>query len=276
MKYILYESGRDLSDKILLSENKNNAYPAHFHRNIEMIYMRSGRMEAVIDKQNYIFEEGDIVYVPSYYSHEFSASAENDVIVLLIPYEFMSDISDIVKNKNLDCKLDHKEFNRTICKFLELMLQNRELSNRLILKGFVNIIFGMLYAEYPTTEKASRQDHALIVQILEFIEENYRENITLDLVADKLGYNKFYISKIFKDAVNQNLKNYINIIRIQHIVFEYSKTFDENILSLVFQCGFQSLATFYRVFKSIYGENPKTFFNKMKRSQLEYNKIKIK
>lgn len=80
------------------------------------------------------------------------------------------------------------------------------------------------------------------------------------MLAQQFRYNKFYFSKLFNSCVNDNLKNYVNGIRIKKFVETYSLDPAQNITRLALDLGFESMPSFYRAFKRIYHCCPKEYF----------------
>lgn len=261
MKFTKYENHRDTSSEILISENTNNAFEAHFHRNIELLYIRNGQMQAVINEIDYTYSAEEIVYVPSYYSHEFTTLHESEVIVLQIPYELLSGFNEKFRDKTFDCKLTNKEANRKIFEILQLMIRNISLKNDFILKGYANLIVGILYAYYPMRTLRLLKSTDIIINIFNYIDSHYMEKLTLEHIAKVFNYNKYYISKLFNSCSSNNFSQYINFTRISHFTSQYNKSPGENITDLALQCGFDSISSFYRAFKNTYGKTPKEFFD---------------
>ena len=84
-------------------------------------------------------------------------------------------------------------------------------------------------------------NNSLVRKIIEYIDTNYDEEITLTSLSEYFGYSKYYFSAFFNKNFGCNLNSYLNNVRINKIENEHgSKT--ENILN----CGFKTLSTYYR------------------------------
>jgi YesN/AraC family two-component response regulator len=166
------------------------------------------------------------------------------------------------KNKTLPCLLTDKQFNRKIKDIL--LTPNFNSLPEMVKKGYMMVVFGMLLDHYDTVEVETSPDTELIIQILNYIEDNYQKDLTLDTLAKQFGYNKYYFSKLFSRYVKENLTTYINIIRLQHLMKQAVKQSKPNIASLAFDNGFDSLATFYRYFSKMYGCSPSVYLSSVK------------
>ncbi|MBQ8884798.1 MAG: helix-turn-helix domain-containing protein [Clostridia bacterium] len=272
----VYEGFRDISSEILISQNENNAFPRHFHRNLELLYVRSGMMKSKIHEETFDCGQDDIIFVPSYYAHEFSTPDASDVVVLNIPYSLISELNDFFSKSQLDFFLGDKEYNKNIREVLELLLRSKETYNQYTLKGFVYILFGLLIHHYPAVQAAKRNNNIeLIVKILNYIDQNYQNNISLGEIAEYFNYNKYYISRVFNQYVGKNFKFYLNSVRVQHVVSLYSINPRASISSLAFDCGFENMATFYRAFRENYSISPKLFFSRPASVAIDYNVVKF-
>ena len=96
-----------------------------------------------------------------------------------------------------------------------------------------------------------------------------KPDLTLPEVARATGTNRSYLSLVINDYMNLNFNKYINQKRV-----EYAKnilSLDEIVPSkdLAYTCGFNSQATFYRVFKEFTGETPTKYRNRILLSEGE-------
>ena len=90
-------------------------------------------------------------------------------------------------------------------------------------------------------------DGTLLQQLQFYILQNYTRQITLDDVAQALGYSKFYISRIITNLFGCNFRTLINSYRIslaQNLLVTTNKTIGQIALS----CGFKSQSAFNRIF----------------------------
>lgn len=270
----VYEAYRDLSNKTLISENLNNEYPKHFHRNLEMIYVKNGEMNAVVNGNEYVIGKNEIVFVPSFYMHEFSTSKFSDTIVFLIPYEMTSDFSSFFADKTLSEKLDDHDYNKNVLDVLSLMINQKSENNQYIQKGYVSIILGQLIQHYPMHKIKNTEASSTIIKILNYIEANYKEEITLKTLAQRFGYNNSYLSHMLEQYIDGNFRDYLNAIRIQHMIASYKELDNPSITAIALQSGFSNMQTFYRAFAKLYDVPPKEFFDNTLVDSVSHFKIK--
>lgn len=88
-----------------------------------------------------------------------------------------------------------------------------------------------------------------------YIETNYSEEISRESLAKVMNMNSDYLGRMFKKLTGKNISDYINECRLKKAC-ELLINSDDNIVDIAFAVGFESLPTFYRVFKKIMDETP--------------------
>ena len=262
-----YESLQDtLTDNIVTTNGSTN-YPSHFHKKIEITYVEKGSCASIIAQNTFNATADDILYVPEYYSHSYVTS--NDVIrQVFLPTESLTgDIKNITEKHSFPLLMDDKVFNSThILPILQNILHIQDdpkinkTAKTLLIKGCTTEFFGWLYQGYGHKLIVKNKKLENFAAILIYIDENYCNDISLESISKAFNYNKYYFSKLFNQNTNTSLQNYINTLRVKNFLKRYKKG-DLNIIkNLAFEVGFNSMPSFYRAFKQVYGISPKDYF----------------
>lgn len=263
MEKLNYEVFRDDLQIPYFKEVENNTCWLHFHRNMELLYVVDGVLNGTINDYPYKFSKDEIAFLPNYCHHTFSTTEYSKTIILIIPYDIGNDFQNIFTNSQFDFKLNDRRYNADILKILRLMQDNFGKESALINKGFINSIIGMLLHNYPLIDKKTPPHLNIIIDILNYIDNNYAKKLSLPILANVFGYNKDYFSKMFNNCVGSNLNTYINHIRIENALNIIRRSYDRNIADIALDCGFDSSATFYRVFKNLYNTTPLEYLKKL-------------
>src|SRR5690606_24999681 len=104
-------------------------------------------------------------------------------------------------------------------------------------------------------------------QILKFeefvkIEKNYLDsNLSLESVADSLGLNKTYLSRIINAELNKSFTDYVNELRVEEakIYLENPDFQKYTLVSIGLEAGFNSKSTFNSTFKRLTGQTPSEY-----------------
>jgi AraC-like DNA-binding protein len=128
-------------------------------------------------------------------------------------------------------------------------------------KGYVYVILGIIM-ENIGFEAADRAiDTNLSSQILFYINENYKNDISLDTIAAEFGYNPSYISRYFKSCFNSGISQYITMIRLKQAVMLMQDE-KKSITYCALESGFNSMRSFYRAFANEFHCTPKEYIEK--------------
>lgn len=108
----------------------------------------------------------------------------------------------------------------------------------------------------PLREKVEKDGTEAVFRALEFIDRHYTEPISLACVAERVNLEKTYFASLFKRTVGTNPWEYVLIKRIETAV-ELLRSCDSTVLEIASQTGFNSTASFNKIFKKYTGTTPK-------------------
>lgn len=112
----------------------------------------------------------------------------------------------------------------------------------------------------------------LICNILEYIEDNINNKISIEDIVSKFFYNRFYIMKLFKREIGVSINTYINYLRIYNST-KLIKSNNYSVRLVGILCGFFSIEYFSETFKKVIGVSPlkykKYCFNRFTLSEKE-------
>lgn len=98
----------------------------------------------------------------------------------------------------------------------------------------------------------------IIEQVVQYIEENLSQTLTLPMFAEIAHMNPFYFSTFFKKHTSVSPMQFVLRARIQRATCLLKET-DKTILDIALLCGFNSTANFNKAFKKITGKTPSDF-----------------
>ena len=234
----------------------------HHHRAVEIGFMIKGEADYISNERIEHISAGDMAYLDSWDVHYFDIREGNETITILIGWEYLQDFYKIYGEAQLTPYFDHalhnKEVNQRIYKILDKWEKEFDPESVLTNHGYVNLVFGELAKGYPVRlRKRDKQEMSLVSGMLEYINENYRKNITLGEVAEHIGYAVSYCSKLFHNYIDQDFRNYVNGVRVEAAHRMMYEKPEKQIAEVAFECGFNSLNTFYRAYKRVYKHSPK-------------------
>lgn len=95
-----------------------------------------------------------------------------------------------------------------------------------------------------------------------------KSDLSLIQLSEQLEINSNYLSQIINEKENKNFNQYINTLRVQEFMSRLSNKEHEKLtlLSIAYDCGFNSKSTFNKYFKAHTGKTPTEYLNSIKDS----------
>lgn len=88
-----------------------------------------------------------------------------------------------------------------------------------------------------------------------YILNNFKNNITLGMVAEHVNLTPSYFSAMFKEKKQVSFKDYISRLKMEY-ASKLVKFSDMTMMEICIESGFNDYANFERRFKKIYGQSP--------------------
>ena len=109
-----------------------------------------------------------------------------------------------------------------------------------------------------------------IRKVLNFIEENLDNELSLENLAEIGNYSPFHFHRIFRGIIGETLQEYINRNRMEKSAMLLSHQKQKSIEDIFSEVGFKSNSTFSKTFKKYFGVSPSVF---RKNTPEKFNKI---
>ena len=222
-------------------------YNSHFHRNYELIYSVSGQCAVQVASENVTVKEGEFLMIPPYAIHAFSMEDGCKLWVCVFSADHIGGLTSSTLHAPFKCQPDVQDFLNTHLVFAPA-------PDRLVAQA-------CLYLVYHACEKAEvigSMDFDRIIQIANVISENLNRDITMAETATLLGFEYHYFSRLFHRLFSMNFRQYLNLYRTEYAC-TLLRTTQKEISDIALECGFQTLRSFNRAFKTVTGQTPSRY-----------------
>lgn len=98
----------------------------------------------------------------------------------------------------------------------------------------------------------------IIYEIIDWIEGNIHQPLSIDEVSRKSGYTKWHLQRLFKHYSGYNLAEYIRARRLSVAALEL-RLCHKRVFDIALAYGFDSLQSFSRAFKQRFGISPSQY-----------------
>lgn len=275
-KYEKVEHDQDLPTKLYdfyFESNEGTMVAKHWHRSIEILIPLYGSFTLWINGEIIKINAGNLYIINSQDIHAIIAIDRQEIYkgyALQIDYEYLKEIyHDIDK---IYFKQPNSRINKLILtKIIEIIkfYENDDPFNNIRLKSHLQMLLFLLldnlskkrddYIELKDSKQKQR-----ITKIIHYLDDNYQEDLSVPVIANKFEISEGYLTKIFKDNLGITVKDYLNRIRLEHAQEQLMET-DYPIIDIVFNNGFPNIKSFNSAFKRKNGITPAKYREKMRK-----------
>lgn len=244
----------------------------HTHAELELCFLLCGNAEFHVHHQSYPLYEHDFMVVPPFALHRIHRCSEDCRILFLhidlpafrkyVPElaQTSFQFSNIMNNRNQTLYLTLYQSLRNI---LKAASENGSTWRLDSLSEVIHILKAFLayYQNSPKSENGlpfQESRHKRMLHILEYLDQHWREPLTLSDLSQEMGMSPSYFSRFFKDAMGMGFLNYWTKLRLKRSIDLLLDT-DLPIIDIALECGFNDYKTYGRLFKKEYGENPQSY-----------------
>jgi len=277
-RHELVVPNNDLPFRMFLFEGKNGNYQVvkHWHNTVELFLVFEGNIDFYINSAHYSISKNQFILVNSNEIHSIEAPRENYTIVLQIPQETFEAFRE---EEYILFKSTRYEEDSELISLIKNMYRSyseKQYGYELEVRSyFYKLLYILItkYKEKDIDKEIIRQNRHLekLSNITEYIQENYKKDISLDSVASKFGFSPTYLSRMFQKYAKINYKSYLLDVRVQHGFKELMNT-EMSISVIAENNGFPDSRSFSKAFRKRYGVLPSVY----RRDRLEAESIKIK
>ncbi len=256
----------------------NMSFLAHWHHDLEFIYVRQGTLRVGINSEVQTLQAGEFAFCGSgdihYYEHTGTAS---ELIMVIFnprligapagwPTEqrqhsgFILRADEASTHPNDDDGLQIRQQLGNIMEQLLIEQEQQKAHAEIVITGLLHMLCGLclrcMPAHGPAVRRRASTAHLTVMQgLLDWLEQNCTHPLTLQDGAEQAGMSVFHFSRFFKNVTGIGYNTYINELRIQRA--EQQMTIRERkLIDIALDCGFGNVRTFNRVFRQLRGCSP--------------------
>lgn len=252
-------------------------FPPHWHERIEIVYVLGDELKIGQNNAVYTLYNRDIFIVGMGEVHYFLMQPQVcDRIILLFEPSIFDELSNIltgIKILNPHIPYDRNSANSefSVHRFFEkqiLDIQKEKLEKKSGYDFFIGarlydiaagIVRYLPYEKLCSTQLNKQMKKLEILEhVTKYIDENFREEITLADVSKSANFSMYHFTRFFKDTTGMTFGQYLNNYKVSKAVNMLINTSD-SISEISFNSGFNSIKTFNRVFKQVKGCSPSQF-----------------
>lgn len=257
-----------------ISLGVTSPFSAHWHGEIEIMYVCRGSVGITVDGEKLRLNEGQAAFIGSAEIHSLDESVDGTLLLVIeVGYKLLGTgfslftgmtfddrvvaldryprlagiISEIASLRSVDPPEDEKE--RTV---MEFRLRS------LLFAMSAEILLSVRMRELGERSRKIRDDMLSMQQALDYIDKNYSEQIDVVRAAEMSGYEKTRFCQLFKRAVGVSFHKYLNDRRIE-AAKELLSGSELPIQTIAEKTGLPEPKTFSRVFRAAENMTPSEY-----------------
>lgn len=248
----------------------NHNSPFHWHRELEILYILNGHASVHMDGERYELNPLDAIVMDYAKIHEVIYELPQTMgICIHVSRQLLRRYMVDPELLAIQCagqwlSEEQREYYNELCSYLKELTvlyvnqkKTYQLKSTALILDILTCLIEYFSAPVARSVSASKTGNMeRLEQICDYVEHNYKEDITLQDAADELGLNREYFCRFFKQNTGTSFIQYVNQVRINHIYQELLHT-DDSVQEIMERHGFYNQKLFYRMFKERYDCTPR-------------------
>lgn len=260
-------------------------YPWHFHSEYEIVYVIKSSGTRFVGSSIESFTDGDLVLLGSFLPHMFRNDEvyyrnDPDLRVHAITIQFSKDffskaIDSYPEFKPVKSLLENARYGICFENNINDLIRKRikgllRLSGMPRLLECLHILSLMSKSEHKRMLSDESADlgpvnhgDARIMQVLDKLNRDYYKPVKLKEMAASAHMNEAAFCRYFKEKTGKSLLQYIHELRIG-LACKLLLNGEQTVMEICYECGFNSLSHFNRLFKRITQRTPTEYLEAFK------------
>ncbi len=247
-------------------------YEPHFHSAVEIHLPLQGETVSRVGEKAYHVRAGEVLIIPTGCEHDLRMEEGSErELVLYEPDSVLFSMKEFsscrqVWTQPIYLSLDHPLREPIREMLLRLIRVHRAsgMLRRMQCYAILLEMYAVLGEDYLANAATPAEVNALNRQLsgedafnraLDYINHNYMDDVTLDTLAAYAGFSRYTLSRMFRQHTGLTFTQYLSKRRVDMALELLSGT-RVPVTQVALQCGFNSIATFNRVFREIKGCTP--------------------
>lgn len=243
--------------------------PFHWHKEWELIRILEGSFTACINGEQYPARKGDFLFITQGAIHGgtprdciYECAVFDPLTFLMHPEACRGLVQQLYSGKlQVHPVIDasYAAFAQTASKIFHCA-QSRKTGWELSLTGALFELFGLLWQDRLLDQKSPQAlpdtDRAFLLKpVLEYIDQNYMQQVTLEELARLTGMSPRYFCRFFNAFIHRTPIDYLNYYRIE-IACSLLASTQLSVTETACRCGFNDSSYFVKIFKKYKGVTP--------------------
>lgn len=252
-QYIFTFKNINYSHKLGRASEPQEDYQKHMHCFVEVLYFIRGDVTYTVEAATRELQSGDLIFIAP---NKYHFATVNDSV----PYErYVLQFPESLLPEYLVKKADSAYPFFSNCKkftdiFKEFDSYRNMFDNDELYTLYISATLKLLVSLFHDYTPVYNQKTGLVTDLINYIDENLYNRITLDTLNEHFNFSKSYISNEFRTQMKIPIMQYIRTKKILAAHKMLLNGVKKNKVAEMF--GFEDYSTFYRSYVKVMGFSP--------------------
>ncbi|MEE1013587.1 MAG: AraC family transcriptional regulator [Clostridia bacterium] len=242
----------------------------HYHNCYELYYLEEGEIVYYIDDGIYPARKGDFILIPPGKMHKtlpWRSSAHSRILIYLDPRFLEQEASafpELFKEELVLVTMGSRQVTQRLLG--EMLEEDAGEKNPVMLRAILTQLLVHLSrwakrgCDYSaeSTERSGGNVECKVQEVMAYLDNHFREEISLAEMAERFYMNPTYLSRIFRRVTGMTYSEYLMQHRLREAVFLLNTT-DKKVMEIAVETGFHSDNHFCKMFRKHMGVSPRRF-----------------
>lgn len=262
--------------------NEHSSVHPHWHDEIEILYIKEGKVTQQINQNIFSAVKGDIIFIAGNDVHStYTCEGGSEILVVQFNTDFIMPVFALSPEKKmidgfkngLDMPVAIKEdsiIGTDILHSLNEIVKEFESKTdgyEIIIRSWIYRIIGIASRSFKCRKTSQENVYSMekarqmLIKTFSLIDDNYEGEITLEQAARISNLSVSHFCRLFKKATGMTFKEYLTFYRVNRA--EQLLATSKSITDIANDCGFESLSSFIRAFKQHRNSTPSAYRSRL-------------
>lgn len=260
----------NLGIQVSMAALENTHIPTHWHEAMEILFCLNGSVRIHIEHEHLTLQRNQLIVFDSKEVHSIHSDSKLYMFLCIhVDKKQLSVYCPDLELYHIKCRpipLNDPKSTQYIhiCQLAhDLTRMNVENASTSAMRSdgtallmLADLIRYFSVYSLPGVTIGTSQSNDTLREIISYVNEHYTEKLSLEEVADQVGFSREYFCRFFKKHMGITFLRYLNEVRISHAGRLLMNT-DMSISEVMNKIGFTNQTIFNRLFKEIYGLTPR-------------------
>lgn len=252
---LIHKKFNEINDVLYEQKLLNGGSALHFHDFYELELILSGSGQTLLNGEKFNLKKGCVVLTTPKDFHEY-LNVDN---LSIVNVQFnASDDGELNYNFSSPpiTQLSDDDFSK-ITALLNILqnLLSGDVIDRSCASKILDAILLLVTSKFKRGATSDATKPKPIMSAIAYVQSHFKENPSLEEIAETVYFDKRYFCSEFKKHVGQTYKEYLREVKLQYAL-KLLKCTSLPVTDVAMESGYSTVSHFNREFKKFYGKSP--------------------